>query len=1189
MSMVGIKVCLIDKGRRWEAREFPTDSYKIMSAVRIENRNLGVTFGPKNALFQVYEQDDSVAVVACGLGGGSLVNAGVMVPTPVRARRNPKWPKEWEKDWEVCEASASAMLRLQSVPLEFPNAKVMGEIAEEEIEESGLNSMKLSVNFELEEAPPGSRGSQQMGSCLACGNCLSGCPYNAKNSTDKNYLASAIQAGCTVKTECQVQYVVKNTDGICEKRDGISRKQRRRWRVYFNDIDYITSDFVILSAGVFGTTEILFHSQKRGLKLSEKLGFGFSCNGNTVAYLAGSPAPLSAYGLDKKQFSKIPFQDRPGPSISSSYTSSLGFTIQSAVLPTAYPYLLFKGIATYGWPTGFWFLHGIIDKLKHMVGLKSSQAMVLNAMGYDEGDGKITLENDTNKICFSPPHDPLLPRKIIAFQKLTKRLGGILFMSRSRSTSVHLLGGCNAAPDPLHGVCNPSGQVFYPKCPSAVHHGLYVCDASLIPCSIGINPSLTIATAAEHVSRHLVQDVLKYKSSACLVQLSSVDKQDTEFVDKVVDPKPELSLDGKLDACPRLTVMITETMRGYVGGMPCTAYLKMKMSSGNQKGFDEQNLALGEPHPLLRGRVGGYVVFKAVEKDKLYVIDGQVEMCGVDERTPYTQYMQYHLLLASASGSRYILEGKKVLNPYLLASYIWRESTTMHVTFKTVPQNSTMGEMVNFKGELRLSIIELLKSLISLKGTRRGRFICLLLQTFLRTYLLQIPRGSHMEFFPSDCHQKPYPPSTLHEIKTEDGFIISCRQWKCSQNLWRHEGERKPHPVLLLNGHSTESYCLPTEPKDLVRTLLEEGHETWILQPRLHPLHTLNNFTIEDIGRFDIPAAIDKIRELHGPSMKVHVIAHCVGGLAIHIALMGGHVSATNIASLSCNNSSMFFKLTVSSIVKMRLPLIPVSSFISLSLSCSHTLIGSIMDSTGALVQISMFILGNNTILSMFESSKVSPRHRLFKSIARLIPRYERCTCDECNIFSGIFGNSFWHDNISSTMHHWLNKQSLSRLPMSTLPHIRKICNAGFIVDKDGKNAYLIHPERMALPTLYISAGRSLIVTPQTSFLANQYMKLHQPGYRHSRVVVEGFGHSDLLIGQESYRKVFPHIISHIRLAEQGSTGSMAVKESKFSKEALSWGHDPYEEGDGGFGSWVSHLVLVWLFLLLIMLVSLFL
>ncbi|KAK9289704.1 hypothetical protein L1049_007863 [Liquidambar formosana] len=491
MSMAGIKVCLIEKGRRWEAQDFPTDSFKIMSAVRFENKSLGVSFGPKDPLFQMYEQDDSVAMVACGLGGGSLVNAGVMLPTPVRARRNPKWPKEWEKDWEICEASASTMLRIQSVPTKFPNARIMGEIAEEDMEETCQSSMKLSVNFDLEESPSNSMKPQQMGSCLACGNCMSGCPYNAKNSTDKNYLVSAIQAGCTVKTECHVRYVVRNPYDI-GKEERISRKRRRRWLVFFNETDYITSDFVIISAGVFGTADILFQSQMRGLKLSGRLGSGFSCNGNNVAYLAGSSAPMSAYGLDRKHLLKIPFQERPGPSISSSFTSSLGFTIQSAVLPTAYPYLLFKGIVTYGWPTGHWFLHGIIDKLKHKLGLKSSQAVILNAMGYDESDGKITIDKYTNKLCFSPPHDPLLQRKIEAFQKLSKKLGGILFMSKYRSTSVHLLGGCNASSDSSYGVCNPSGQVFDLKSPTSVHPGLYVCDASLIPCSVGINPCLTI-------------------------------------------------------------------------------------------------------------------------------------------------------------------------------------------------------------------------------------------------------------------------------------------------------------------------------------------------------------------------------------------------------------------------------------------------------------------------------------------------------------------------------------------------------------------------------------------------------------------------------------------------------------------------------------------------------------------------
>ena len=155
---------------------------------------------------------------------------------------------------------------------------------------------------------------------------------------------------------------------------------------------------------------------------------------------------------------------------------------------------------------------------------------------------------------------------------------------------------------------------------------------------------------------------------------------------------------------------------------------------------------------------------------------------------------------------------------------------------------------------------------------------------------------------------------------------------------------------------------------------------------------------------------------------------------------------------------------------------------------------------------------------------------------------------------------------------------------MAAFPHLRKICKAGFIVDSNGNDKYLMHPERMALPTLYISGGRSLLVTPKTSFLANNYMNLHQPGFRHKRVVVEGFGHSDLLIGEESDKKVFPHILSHIRSAEGGNGATSAPGRKYTKEEALEWEDDPYEEC-GGLDTWFSPLVVVLLFFLLFLIV----
>ncbi|GKV31846.1 hypothetical protein SLEP1_g40509 [Rubroshorea leprosula] len=138
-------------------------------------------------------------------------------------------------------------------------------------------------------------------------------------------------------------------------------------------------------------------------------------------------------------------------------------------------------------------------------------------------------------------------------------------MSKYQSTSVHLLGGCNASPDHLGGVCNPQGQVYDPDSPGSVHQGLYVCDASIIPCSIGVNPALTIATVSEYVSKHLVKDIIGFKR-----------EKGTDFPFKSVYQNPCVD-NNETKRTNKGNVLIKEVIRGYVGVMPCTAFLKINI------------------------------------------------------------------------------------------------------------------------------------------------------------------------------------------------------------------------------------------------------------------------------------------------------------------------------------------------------------------------------------------------------------------------------------------------------------------------------------------------------------------------------------------------------------------------------------------------------------------------------------
>jgi cholesterol oxidase len=61
--------------------------------------------------------------------------------------------------------------------------------------------------------------------------------------------------------------------------------------------------------------------------------------------------------------------------------------------------------------------------------------------------------------------------------------------------TAHILGGCAIAESAERGVIDASHEVFG-------HPGLFVCDGSVIPGNLGVNPSLTITALAERFAAH---------------------------------------------------------------------------------------------------------------------------------------------------------------------------------------------------------------------------------------------------------------------------------------------------------------------------------------------------------------------------------------------------------------------------------------------------------------------------------------------------------------------------------------------------------------------------------------------------------------------------------------------------------------------------------------------------------------
>jgi cholesterol oxidase len=87
-----------------------------------------------------------------------------------------------------------------------------------------------------------------------------------------------------------------------------------------------------------------------------------------------------------------------------------------------------------------------------------------------------------------------------AIRTVATRRGLGLFMPLTETQGVycaHPLGGCRMADSPDLGVVDDTGAVYG-------YEGLYCIDGSIVPTSLGVNPSLTISALSERCAETLV-------------------------------------------------------------------------------------------------------------------------------------------------------------------------------------------------------------------------------------------------------------------------------------------------------------------------------------------------------------------------------------------------------------------------------------------------------------------------------------------------------------------------------------------------------------------------------------------------------------------------------------------------------------------------------------------------------------
>lgn len=505
LARAGKRVAVLERGREILTGEFPQKFSELKGEFQVRGKSFRT--GSDQAIYDVRLGADMHVLVACGLGGGSLVNAGVSLIPDGRVFTDEAWPGQIAQDGFLAEGyrRAEQWLRPAADPraAEMTKYKVL-EQAGATIGQSPVAS-RVAVSFADTVNPAGIRQT----ACTRCGDCCAGCNVGAKNTVAMTYLPDAVRHGAEAFTGLKVDTVRKGSDGLWRVLAHAVGPDRSRPEIE------IEAPVVVLAAGTLGSTEILLRSREAGLALSDRLGHRFSANGDIIAFGYGAKTPVNGVGVGhpaKVEGLEIGASVSGQIEIRDGETLANELNVQEGALPSAFASVL----PVLFLPNGR--LLGALSSLVNGV-YKGPFASLQTffAVSHDSASGRFSLDDDQLSLAWPGAKDePVYARLDAILSRLVAASGGSYVKNPLAGTvmghqpaTAHPLGGCGMGRDRGDGVVDHKSRVFSGAAgagDTAVHDGLYVIDGAVIPRSLGVNPLLTITALAERAMLHFAQD-----------------------------------------------------------------------------------------------------------------------------------------------------------------------------------------------------------------------------------------------------------------------------------------------------------------------------------------------------------------------------------------------------------------------------------------------------------------------------------------------------------------------------------------------------------------------------------------------------------------------------------------------------------------------------------------------------------
>lgn len=477
MANQGHTVVLLEKGGYHPREDF---NQKEEDMIPMLYKNAGLQFTVPSGI--------AVAQGSC-VGGSTVVNDAVCFRTPDTVLG---W---WEDQHKVEDIGPADMK---------PHfARVEKRISVAQVQPYELNKNNLVLKRGAEKlgwaAGPNSRNCK---SCRQCGNCQIGCYYGTKQSMLETYIADAERDyGKSVKiyADTQAEKLVRSGDSITGVKATVTGKDGRAFDLA------VKAKLVLVAAGTIASSQLLLES---GLDVNGQVGKGvaihpspamigdfeeeihgnqgipmaYHCHEFSVLNTGGRGYMLEAVFFAPYQFSLpipgVEFEEKELMSRYSHYAligsllqdESVGTVIKGGPLAYYLEYQLTQG-----------------DAAMMVAGMKNAARALFAA-----GATKVLTSHRRRTVLHGEKDLHVIDDKGV-------------------SSGISIGSGHPQGGNRMGGVAGSSVVDSHSK----VHgfRNLFVCDASVFPTSIGVNPQLTVMALATRAAEHIGENWSRYGGS----------------------------------------------------------------------------------------------------------------------------------------------------------------------------------------------------------------------------------------------------------------------------------------------------------------------------------------------------------------------------------------------------------------------------------------------------------------------------------------------------------------------------------------------------------------------------------------------------------------------------------------------------------------------------------------------------